>query len=151
MSAPVDRTRRRWLLGAAAGGALALLGAGTAQHARVAAWTSKRWVERVIREHLPGVEIDTASLEHFVIEAVHGHARLRTTALQAGAAWRHVRGILGLPVAADQAWLQLERELVSRFLTGSNFFRVEDPRRETIVYGGQPAACGNIFARFRDD
>ena len=68
LPAPIDRSRRRWLLASAAGGALALLGLGTAQHARVATWTSKRWVERVIREHLQGVEIDAASLEHFVVD-----------------------------------------------------------------------------------
>ena len=42
---------------------------------------------------------------------------------------------------------EVEREIVTDFLMGSNFFRVADPAGEPIVYFGRPTVCPNPFAR----
>jgi hypothetical protein len=40
----------------------------------------------------------------------------------------------------------LERLVLTEFLVRSNFFRVGDPKSQTIVYSGKIPACGNPFA-----
>jgi hypothetical protein len=39
----------------------------------------------------------------------------------------------------------LERHVLTEFLLGSNFFRTDDPRKETIVYSSAIPACANPF------
>lgn len=140
--------RRRTLLVAAAGGAVAATAAvGVAGHEKGATWLTKRWIAEVVRTSLPGTAIDGASLDRFALEAAHAHPVLRTRETHLGLAWRY---LLGVPAeGAEQQ--QLEREIVSWFLTGSNFFSRERQSAEPVVYQGVVPACGNMFARYRDD
>jgi hypothetical protein len=40
-----------------------------------------------------------------------------------------------------------ERQVLTDYLLGSNFFQLSDPGRELVVYYGPPVACANPFAR----
>jgi len=142
----IDR-RRRTLLIAGAGSAAAVAVLGVAGHEKGATWLTKRWIAELVRESLPGTVIDPASLERFALEAAHAHPVLRERESHFDTAWHHLFGLPGK--GAEQQ--QLERELVSWFLTGSNFFRLEPESGEPVVYAGLVPACTNMFATFLDD
>lgn len=131
-------------------GGLCAVGAGVAG---TAVWTSFRdsraaWVEDVIRRNLPGVTIDEASLQTFVSEMV-SHDWLQpqmhrlSVFAQQTVPWVTAR----IPKARD-GLEKLERRVLTEFLIGSNFFRVSDPKQETISYYGQATACPNPFVTF---
>ncbi|HTO85458.1 MAG TPA: hypothetical protein VMQ73_24770 [Methylomirabilota bacterium] len=42
---------------------------------------------------------------------------------------------------------QLERDVLTAFLIGSNFFQLKDPRNEPVDFVGISAACANPFRR----
>lgn len=137
--------RRRMLI-AAAGGVAAAGVLGLAGREKGATWLTKHWIAQVVRDSLPGTPIDETSLAAFALEAAHGHALLRRPEQHAETAWRH---LLHLPDASAEQQ-QIERELVSWFLTGSNYFR-RAAKSEPVLYLGLPSACGNPFATFRDE
>lgn len=145
--APRRMGRRRFL--AATGALLATAGSG-------AAWVAWRgidreaWIEFVVRKHLPGIELDAESLarfarefaQHFIFDNWRSGVALRLD---------YIAPRLAHALAKTQNRVALmERLALSEFLMGSNFFRVPDPRRATIVYGGSILACGNPFATFRN-
>lgn len=140
--------RRGFLRSAVAFGAIASSGAAWW------AWRSVRreaWIESVVRKHLPAIDLDAESLAHFARKL----AQHRTFEdWRNVAAWRLDRALPGIARSigkSQQRIVRLERLVVCEFLMGSNFFRVPDPRRVTIVYRGEIPACGNPFAVFRDE
>lgn len=141
---PRSPTRRRLL---AAVAALGLAGAGWLG---LRPYDRKEWIVATVHKHLPGVPLDVASLDRFANELMNDR-RFQDTRQRIALWMDHaLPGIARrLPKAGDRIE-RAERMVVSEFLTGSNFFRVQDPRRETIVYAGALPACGNPFARFRD-
>jgi hypothetical protein len=108
------------------------------------------WVERALRKHLPGVDLDPASLASFAASFVQSHEfddrRMEIAVWMDQAMPAIARRI----EKAERRIAQLERAVVSDYLLGSNFFRVADPRAETIIYSAALPACGNPFAVFRD-
>jgi hypothetical protein len=132
-----------------------LIASGTVACAGVAfgAWSySERnraqWIEQVIRSNLPGVALDEPSLQKFIRDTL------------AGTAMQSQRRRLGIVAHTRVPWLARrirsldegvelsERQVLTDFLMGSNFFRVTEPRQETITYYGALPACGNPFATF---
>jgi hypothetical protein len=138
-------SRRRLLIGASA----AAVGCATVG---AASWSYSqshraRWIEAVVRNNLPGVRIDAVSLQRFVKEML------------ASPLMQSQRRRIGIAAYSQLPWLArrirtleegveiTERLVLTAFLTGSNFFRVGDPKRETIEYYGGVPACGNPFVR----
>jgi hypothetical protein len=141
------RTSRRTFIAGAALFATALTTGGF--------WLSLRpehreaWVEDVLRRNLPGIDLDPESLATFVRRFVQSHtfdARPMKVAV-----WmdRTLPSIARHIPKAERRIERLERLVISVYLDGTNFFRVADPGKETIFYGGSIPACGNPFAVFR--
>ena len=136
--------RRRKLLLAGAGGTLALGIFGAASWGTLKNYRAS-WVESVLRENLPGVDLDAASLQTFVADIL-AHERLQRKAVKATVfADRFVPWLPASIAKARDGLEGLERFVLTEYLIGSNFFRVPDPKRETIVYSGSIVACRNPF------
>jgi hypothetical protein len=104
------------------------------------------WIEQVVRGNLPGVSLDERSLPAFVRDVLAGdllkpHTHRISVFAQQTAPWLTSR-----VSRAREGLERLERRVLTEYLLGSNFFRVPDPKRETIVYFGSPVACANPFA-----
>jgi hypothetical protein len=144
---PASPARRRLLV--AASGVAVLGGTG-------ALWIGSRldgkraWIEAVLREHLPGVQLDPASLATFVAHFAENRVFEDGRSNLAMMLDQSVPSLTQQVSKAARRVDRLERRVVTEYLLGSNFFRVADPRKETIVYSAAPPACGNPFAVFRD-
>jgi hypothetical protein len=148
MSGDAVNLRRRRVL--AAGGALALAACvGLATALRFDA--SSAWIEAVIRKHLPGVCLDEASLRAFAVRTAHSPtftARKVALALQLD---RWATSLVRFAPPMNAKLKRFERLVLSDFLASSNFFRISDPRAETVVCGDAVPACSNPFAVFRNE
>ncbi|MDY6944241.1 MAG: hypothetical protein SXG53_00860 [Pseudomonadota bacterium] len=135
---------RRKLLIAGSGGTLALGIFGAASWRTLRSYRAA-WVESVVRDNLPGIELDPASLQSFV-EDMLASERLQRAAVKATVfADRFVPWLPAKIAKARDGLAGLERFVLTEYLIGGNFFRVPDPKRETIVYGGRAIACINPF------
>lgn len=127
-----------------------LLGTAGAVIAGAFAWTPLKnyrasWIEQVVRDHLPGIDLDPTSLQTFVKYMV-GHERLQPALVRATIfADRFVPWLPAHISKAKEGLDGVERHVLTEYLIGSNFFRVPDPKRETIVYNGAVIACRNPF------
>ncbi len=107
------------------------------------------WIERVIREHLRGWQIDEESLGAYARESLEG------TRLALWSSRFIVRLDYDLPLvarrppAARERLEVLERGILSDFLLGSNFFWLKDPVTEVVTYSKGTRVCANPFARLR--
>jgi hypothetical protein len=114
------------------------------------AWTPLRnhranWIEQVVRDNLPGINLDPDSLQTFITYMLE-HERLRPALVRATIlADRFVPWLPAHISKAREGLEGVERHVLTEYLIGSNFFRVPDPKRETIVYGGAVIACVNPF------
>ena len=135
-----------------------LLIAGASSCAAVAAgglWLATRdspreWIEATLRNLLPNIDLDATSLAAFVTheqEQPEFASRKIALALSLDAL---APAMLRIAPEASDKIAELERVVVSDYLLGSNFFRVQDPRGETIYWSGD-GVCGNPFAVFRPD
>jgi hypothetical protein len=137
-------SRRRFLL-AGAGGAVASLAGGGLLLKRYAD-SRAVWIEQVVRDNLPGVSLDESSLAAFVRDVLAGdllepHTHRLSVFAQQTTPW-----LTRQVPRAREGLDKLERRVLTEYLMGSNFFRIPDPKRETIVYVGPSLACGNPFA-----
>jgi hypothetical protein len=146
-SGPHSASRRRFLLG---GGAI-VVAVGVGGKLSFDYWTGRvAWVEKVLRRHLPGIALDEDSLPLFFrdvrAKGILGSPKLRLAVLIDQTVPVASNWVVKLRHAVERQ----ERLVLTEFLLGSNFFRAEDPTRETITYFGRATACGNPFAAFRD-
>ena len=133
-----------------------LIGAGTGVMACAAAggaWSySERnrahWIEQVIRSNLPGVKIDEASLALFVRKTLDSKPMQSTRRRLGIAADQQMSSFARRFNALEEGIEITERQVLTDFLIGSNFFRVSDPKQETIVYYGSVPACNNPCVRY---
>ena len=139
--APQRSSRRRFLI--ASGALIAAAGAGFSG-VRFAD-SREEWVASVIRDNLPGITIDTDSLAKFVAESVRGDALRPVTHRLAVFAEQSVPWVTARIPKVRHGLDKLERRVLTEFLLGSNFFRVPNPKQETIVYYGPAIACANPF------
>jgi hypothetical protein len=127
-----------------------LIGAAGAAIVGALAWTPLQnhrasWIERVVRDALPGINLDPNSLQTFVKHML-GHERLQPALVRATIlADRFVPWLPAHISKAREGLAGVERHVLTEYLIGSNFFRVPDPKRETIVYHGAVIACINPF------
>jgi hypothetical protein len=135
---------RRKLLIAGVGGTLALGMFGAASWGTIGNFRAS-WVENVLRDNLPGIDLDVASLQAFIQEILT-HERMQKTEVKATVFADRFVPWLPARIAKARSGLEgLERFVLTEYLIGSNFFRVPDPKRETIVYNGRAIACINPF------
>lgn len=135
---------RRKLLIAGAGGTLALGIFGVASWGTLSNYGAS-WVERVVRENLPGIDLDAASLQAFIKDVLANDRMQRKVVKATLFADRFVPWLPANIAKARDGLQGLERFVLTEYLIGSNFFRVPDPKRETIVYSGVAIACINPF------
>jgi len=134
-------SRRKLLAGAAGAVTLGVIGL---------AWKPLKdyrshWIEQAVRDNLPGINLDAASLQTFVTYML-GHERLQPKLVRATIfADRFVPWLPARISKAREGLEGVERHVLTEYLIGSNFFRVPDPKQETIVYGGAVIACINPF------
>lgn len=135
--------RRKLLIGGAAGvAALGLFGAaswGRLKNYRAA------WVEAAVRRNLPGIDLDPVSLQTFVDDML-GSERMRPPVVRATVFADQFIPWLPAQVAKARDGLEgLERQVLTEYLIGSNFFRIGAPKRAIITYHGPVLACINPF------
>ena len=135
---------RRKLLIVGAGGTVALGIFGAASWGQLSNYRAS-WVERVVRENLPGIDLDGASLQTFVKDILASERMQRKEVKVTVFADRFVPWLPAHISKARNGLEGLERYVLTEYLIGSNFFRVPDPKRETIVYSGMIVACRNPF------
>lgn len=127
-----------------------LLGVGGAAVVGAVSWIPLKnyrasWIEQVVRDHLPGIDLDPDSLQTFV-KYMLGHERLQPPLVRASIfADRFVPWLPAHISKAREGLEGVERHVLTEYLIGSNFFRVPDPKREKIVYTGAVIACINPF------
>lgn len=134
-----------------------IAGAALAAAASGAAWIAIRsehpseWIEAVVRKHLPGVPLDPATLQSFAERmANEAEFRARKVAL-ALRLDKATSSLVRLAPEVEGKIGELERLVLSAYLSSSNFFRVRDPRAETIYCVDDTPLCGNPFAVFRNE
>lgn len=135
---------RRKLLIAGAGGTVALGIFGVASWGQLSNYRAS-WVERVVRENLPGIDLDVASLQTFIKDILASERMQRKEVKVTVFADRFVPWLPAHISKARNGLEGLERYVLTEYLIGSNFFRVPDPKQETIVYSGMIVACRNPF------
>ncbi|MFC4309625.1 hypothetical protein ACFPN2_11090 [Steroidobacter flavus] len=134
--------RRKLLI---AGGGVAALGIfGAASWGQLTNYRAS-WIERVVRENLPGIDLDPASLQTFVKDMLASERMQRREVKVTVFADRFVPWLPAHIAKARHGLEGLERYVLTEYLIGSNFFRIPDPKRETIVYSGMIVACRNPF------
>jgi hypothetical protein len=135
---------RRKLLIAGAGGAAVLGIFGAASWGQLTNYRAS-WIERVVRENLPGINLDAASLQTFIKDMLASERMQRKEVKVTVFADRFVPWLPAHIGKARDGLEGLERHVLTEYLIGSNFFRIPDPKRETIVYSGMIVACRNPF------
>jgi hypothetical protein len=146
-SKPASTLRRRLLI-AGAGAVVAGVAGGVWIGSRLQG--REAWIESVLRENLPGIKLDPTSLAKFVKEFAQ-HREFNDDKSNLAVMMDQAVPVLTRKLEkADRRVDRMERLVVTEYLMGSNFFRVPDPRQETIFYSGSVgAACANPFALFR--
>ena len=135
---------RRKLLMAGAGGVIALGALGAASWGNIANYRAA-WIERVVRENLPGIDLDAESLQKFVQDMLANERMQRAEVKATVFADRFVPWLPAHISKARNGLEGLERFVLTEYLIGSNFFRVPDPKSVPIVYSGIALACRNPF------
>lgn len=140
--------RRQLLIG---GLALAIAGSAGALWLALRSHDTSEWIEAVVRTRLPSVRLDSASLRDFATRlAAEEEFRSRKIALALDLD-ALAPSVVRIAPEVSRKIEGLERHVLSTYLISSNFFRVADPRAETIFCGEPLLACGNPFAQFRPE
>jgi hypothetical protein len=140
---PFSPSRRKLLI-AGAGGAVALGIFGAASWQRFSNYRAS-WAERVVRENLPGIDLDATSLQAFIKDILASERMQRHEVKVSVFVDRFVPWLPTHISKARDGLDGLERHVLTEYLIGSNFFHVPDPKRVTIVYSGTIGGCNNPF------
>lgn len=134
--------RRNFLLLSGAAGGVAVLACG----AFVLSDNYHGWVSGILHRGLPGYAIEPKGLDQFIDEHF-AHHKSRKRRLLAAA-----EGVVDLtplmPAAMAQRVEAEERQILTAFLIGSDFFQNYPGGPKTITYAGKPTACVSPFAIF---
>jgi hypothetical protein len=136
--------RRKFLLLSSAAGSLAVVGGGAAF---VITDHYRGWIRGILHRGLPGYSLEPKGLTQFGDEyfAKHRHARKQRVIAAA-------EGVMNLdamvPAGMARRIALEEREILTDFLIGSDFFQNYPRGSKVITYSGKPAACTSPFATF---
>lgn len=133
--------RRTFLaLGAAAGGL-------TAAGAVLLANGYRSWVLRSLRQALPGYSFDTAGLDLFLDEYRPRHSEaMKFQFFGAAESVFDARALL--PDKTIEYIGDEERDVLTEFLVGSDFFEPGPDGPRKITYSGRAVVCRSPFATF---
>lgn len=140
--------RRQLLIG---GAALAIVGSAGTLWLALRSHDTSDWIEAVVRARLPNVRLDPPSLREFatrLANAAEFRSQKIALALDLDAL---APSVVRIAPEVSRRIEGLERHVLSTYLLSSNFFRVADPRAETILCSEPLLACGNPFAQFRHE
>lgn len=148
MPANARLNRRHVLIG---GAALVTTGSAGAVWLAMRSHDASQWIEAVVRRLLPNVRLDAESLAQYAARLARD-AEFRSMKVELALDLDALApAVVRIAPEVRLKIERLERRVLSGYLLGSNFFRVADPRAETIICTGPVVACGNPFARFRND
>jgi hypothetical protein len=139
---PMMSRRTFFALGVAAGG---LVAAGAA----LVANGYRYWIEASLREALPGYAFEPNGLTRFVDDYRAAHGEPMKFRLL-GVVERVVEIEPLLPAGKAHRVEDEERQVVTEFLLGSDFFQHYPLAVKEIAYNGRTIACRSPFARFDD-
>jgi hypothetical protein len=133
-------TRRRLMVGA-----IGIVAAGVAGAVGVAvSGHGHGFIGAILRRNLPGVSLSDAEIGKFVDaywpEFIRPPSR-RDAVLRRGAVLAQA---IGSEIMISE---ETEREILTEFLIGSNFFQMSDPRSTAIEFLGLARVCPNPFYR----
>jgi hypothetical protein len=136
--------RRRTFLaiGAATAGGLAAVGT---VYAATGGYES--WVRSVLSRSLPDYSFDPEGLTRFVAAyEARQPSSIKQRVVVAAEGLLKVKSFL--PERKAKQIAEIEREMLSDFLVGSDFFENYPNGPKLITYRGAPTACVSPFARF---
>jgi len=143
--------RRKFLITGGLGAlALGTVGAGIGARTVLRGSSRAAWIESVIHNNLPGIEIEAASMQTFVDGMLTSNAMQMASVKLAVFADRYAPWLPARIASARDRLERLERRLLTDFLLGSNFFRVADPKQATITWRGPATVCANPFRSLRN-
>jgi hypothetical protein len=141
------RLGRRQFLLAASGGAVVVVGSGAGLGLYSSDYPLRHWIARIIRDNLPGVTISDAALEAYTDDALATASAQKSLTRLAALANLVAPDIHRVSDRLSKPVDDFERYIISGFLLRSNFFELEDPFQDEIVYVGE-TLCNNPFANF---
>jgi hypothetical protein len=136
-------TKRTFLIGLLGVGGVGALGIGD-----YATASPFDFFKSFLHTQMPGVRIPDSTVHDFTIDALHGrHDSFEPKAKLLASVMR----VTGYENAAKvlrkkPEFVGFEREFITRFLLGSNYFELHDATKEDVTYFGQPTNCSNPFA-----
>jgi hypothetical protein len=139
-------SRRNLLLGGAGVGVTTLGVGGYA-----AAASEFDFFKAMLRAELPGVIISDESIRIFSQDAMSRRNDDFGPKLKAISAMTRVLGFKAVAdmLSDNHTFEKFHRDVLTKFLLGSNFFMLPDPTAEEVLYIGPPGACAaNPFAQF---
>ncbi len=137
--------RKLLLLGGAAGG-LAVIGGGGGA-AFVVTDHYSRWIHGILQRALPGYELEPEGLALFIEEYFAKKSRsIKFRMFAAAQGVLDVKGALPDGMAKDVE--EQERQILTSFLIGSDFFENYPGGPKEITYRGMSIACASPFATF---
>lgn len=136
--------RRRTFLaiGAATAGGIAAVGT---VYAGAGGYQS--WIHNVLSRALPGYDFESEGLARFVA-AYEARQPSSIKRRMVAAAEGLIDAKAFLPEKKARQIVEIEREVLSEFLVGSDFFENYPNGPKLITYRGAPTACVSPFARF---
>jgi hypothetical protein len=109
-------------------------------------------VTKILSRRFPNVRVSQTSIVALTRDLMQARFQTlgRRTAVEGLA---RAVGVLGTDAIANwkvtgEAFQHLERQVVTYFLLGSDFFDVKDPKRDIVTYSITPEACTNRFAEY---
>ncbi len=136
--------RRRLIIGAAGVVAVGTLGAGFLS---IEIFGDRyRFFGEALRRNLPGVTIRDSEIEKFVDAYWPDYSARERFGPRRG---RLLKTLAWLQdVVPGERWrVIVDRDVLTNFLLGSNFFLVPDPKTAEIEFFGLPRLCSNPFRR----
>ena len=107
------------------------------------------YFKAMLRSKLPGVDIPDASIHAFAQDTLVGRNSDFAPKLKVLAAAVKTIGFDAVNAAMHNNFdfQKFNREFLTDFLLGSDFFALSNPRTQPVSYSGMPRACSNPFAQ----
>lgn len=109
-------------------------------------------IRRILSRRFPDVRVSEASIPALTRDLMQARfaSFSRRTAIEGLA---RAVSLLGVDAIANwnltgEPFQHLERQVVTYFILGSNFFDVKDPKQDIVTYYVTPEACPNRFAQY---
>ena len=141
-------SRRNLLLG---GAAIGVVGLGVGAYGLSASGAD--FFRAMLKSYLPDANIPEETIRAFAEAAALGREADFAPKLKALSAAVRVVGFEAVSAgfSGDYAFTKFNREFLTAFLLGSNYFDIADPTTEEIVFYAMPRVCINRFAQFQRD